>query len=39
MIEDDDLRREKSKAAVLRADLFGPAPFELGIGGAIRQYE
>ena len=30
---------EKSKAAVLRADLFGPAPFELGIGGAIRQYE
>ena len=39
MIENDHLRGEKSKAAVLRANLFGPAPFESGIGEVIRQYE
>ncbi len=39
MIENDYLRGEKSKAAVLRANLFGPAPFESGMGRVIRQYE
>lgn len=39
MIGDDALRRDKSKAAALRAEQFGPGPFESGMGKVIRQYE
>lgn len=38
-IQDDALRREMSKAAALRAEQFGPEPFESGMGKVIRQYE
>ena len=39
MIEDDALRRERSKAGALRAEQFGPETFESGIGKVIQQYE
>ena len=39
MIEDDALRRERSKAAALRAGQFGPELFESGMGKVIQQYE
>ena len=39
IIENDDLQKEKSRAAAVRAELFGPNQFESGIGKVIRQYE
>lgn len=39
MIEDDALRRERSKSAALRAEKFGPETFESGMGKVIQQYE
>lgn len=39
IMTDDTLRTERSRAAALRSEQFGPEPFESGMGKVIRQYE